>query len=214
MVTMIRTSRDRTYMFTLAVDGVDLVDEDVVEALVSGEIEVYPAVVAGKATLTYRLSADNSYDAVIDAVTHAHSLLPHVKVCRVEVDLVSISDIAGRLGRPRESVRAWVVGSRGPKDFPTPLTVIGDGVRVWDWPSVNQWLKREGVAGHDEEHLLSREEIDELNVMLVRRFSGLHDSAFRPDRSVSRSATLTVSGAKVAAPSVTYTSSSSSFTKA
>lgn len=211
---MVRTSRDVTYMFTLAVDGVDLANEDVVEALVSGDIEVYPAVVAGKSTLTYRVSAESSYDAVIDAVTHLHSLFPSVKVCRVEMDFVSISDIASRLGRARESVRAWVVGARGPKDFPSPLTVIGDGVRVWDWSSVNQWLKREGIEGHDEEYLLSREEIDELNVMLVRRFSGLGERAFHPDRPVSQFTTLTVTKTKVARPSVTYASSSSSFTKA
>lgn len=212
---MVQTSRNLTYMFTLAVDGVDLTDEDVVEALVSGKLEVYPAVVAGKSTLTYRVLADSSYDAVIDAVTHLKSLFPSVTVCRVEMDLVSISDIAARLDRPRESVRAWVVGSRGPKDFPSPMTVIGDGVRVWDWPSVNQWLKRKGIEGYDDEHLLSREEIDELNVMLVRRFSGLGEKAFRPDRPVSASTTLTVVTTTATTPSsVTYTSSSSPFVRA
>lgn len=192
-----RESRFTPYMFSLAVEGIDLANEDVVEALVSGGHEVYPAVIAGKSTLTYRISADNGYDAVIDAVSHVRFLFPDVLVCRVELDLVSISDIANRVERPRESVRAWVLGTRGPGGFPRPLTVVGDNVRIWDWPSVNDWLRKTGIDGSDDERLLSREEIDELNVMLVRRFVGKSVQAFRQDEFVSGSTTLTVRGAKV-----------------
>jgi hypothetical protein len=52
--------------------------------------------------------------------------------------------------------------------------VVGDGVRAWDWPRVNAWLRRERIAGHDEEHLLTREEIDEVNAALART-AGDHD---------------------------------------
>ena len=47
--------------------------------------------------------------------------------------------------------------------------MIGDGIRIWDWPTVNTWLQTTGTGGHDDERLSSREEIDELNVMLARR---------------------------------------------
>lgn len=206
---MSRTSHAVPYLFTIAVEGVDLSDEAVVEALVSRDVEVYPAVLAGTSTLTYRITAESSYDAVVEAITHFHSVSPAGAVSRIELDLVSISDIASRLGRARESVRAWVVGSRGPKDFPSPMTVIGDGIRVWDWPSVNQWLKRTGVEGHDEERLLSREEIDELNVLLVRRRSGAAQKSFRLDRPVTRSTVLTVGRAGDEQPTGTPRSSSS-----
>jgi hypothetical protein len=197
-------------MFTLAVDGVDLASEDVVESLVAGDLEVYPAVVAGKSILTYRVFAETSYDAVIDAVRHLLYLFPGIVVCRVEPDLVSISDIASRLGKPRESVRAWVIGSRGSGDFPIPLTVLGDNVRVWDWASVNSWLKGKNIDGYDDEHLLSREEIDELNVMLVRRFVGKSAKAFRNDLPISSSTTLTVRRTKVDTSVVAYSASTCS----
>ncbi len=155
-------------MFTLAVDAVDLSSEEVVEALISGDFEVYPAVIDGKSLLTYRLFAENSYDAVLDAVGHLQSLLSDAVARRIEPDLVSVSDIASRLGRPRESIRAWVIGTRGPGGFPSALALIGGGIRVWDWPSVNEWLKQHDIDGHDQETLLSREEVDELNVMLRR----------------------------------------------
>jgi hypothetical protein len=75
---------------------------------------------------------------------------------------------------------------------------------VWDWPSVNSWLKSEGFEGYDEEHLLTREEIDELNVMLVRSFTGQSAKAFRQDLPVSGSTVLTVRRARVDTSVVAY----------
>lgn len=45
---------------------------------------------------------------------------------------------------------------------PTGYDAVMDAVR-------HTWLGTTGIGGHDDERLLSREEIDELNVMLARR---------------------------------------------
>jgi hypothetical protein len=66
---------------------------------------------------------------------------------RVGQDLVSVSDIARRLGRTRESVRLLVDGKRGPGRLPAPIGVVGDGTRVWPWSVVLEWSDK--VLGPD-----------------------------------------------------------------
>ena len=62
--------------------------------------------------------------------------VPPAVPVRVDQDLVSVSDIAKRIGRTRESVRLLVDGKRGPGSFPAPVGVVGDGTRVWPWSVV------------------------------------------------------------------------------
>jgi DNA-binding IclR family transcriptional regulator len=52
---------------------------------------------------------------------------------RIDQDLVSVSDIARRVSRTRESVRLLIDGKRGPGGFPAPLGTVGDGIRIWPW---------------------------------------------------------------------------------
>jgi hypothetical protein len=66
---------------------------------------------------------------------------------RVDQDLVSVSDIARRLRRSRESVRLLVDAKRGPGGFPPPVGVVGDGIKVWPWSVVLEWSER--VMGTD-----------------------------------------------------------------
>lgn len=66
---------------------------------------------------------------------------------RVDQDLVSVSDIARRVGRTRESVRLLVDGKRGPGRFPPPIGGVGDEIRVWPWSVVLEWSNK--VLGVD-----------------------------------------------------------------
>jgi hypothetical protein len=65
--------------------------------------------------------------ALVKSVTKA---VPTAIPLRVDQDLVSVRDIAQRVGRTRESVRLLVDGKRGPGNFPPPIGVVGDGIRV------------------------------------------------------------------------------------
>jgi hypothetical protein len=85
----------------------------------------------------------------------------------VDLDLVSVSDIADRVGRSRQNVRQWVTGERRVGGFPAPLGTPG-GVRVWDWGSVNLWLRQfEGLG--DEDQPLTREEAVLVDAWLAER---------------------------------------------
>lgn len=54
-------------------------------------------------------------------------------------DLVSMADIARRLGRSHQSVKYLVDGKRGPGGFPAPDLWI-DGKRpAWEWADVTAW---------------------------------------------------------------------------
>jgi predicted DNA-binding transcriptional regulator AlpA len=72
-----------------------------------------------------------------DTITTA---FPGAIAVRVDQDLVSIPDIAERTDRSRESVRLLVEAKRGPGGFPAPVGTVGDGIRVWPWASVLDWV--------------------------------------------------------------------------
>ena len=70
------------------------------------------------------------------------------------------------IGRTRQTVRQYVDGLRGPGQFPAPLGAPG-GVRVWDWGSVNEWLRAFDESGDPEYHP-TREFIAEFNASVAR----------------------------------------------
>jgi hypothetical protein len=80
--------------------------------------------------------------------------VPAAVPLRVDQDLVSVSDIARRTGRTRESVRLLVDGKRGPGGFPVPLGVVGEGTRVWTWSVVLEWFDQALGADLGERGLL------------------------------------------------------------
>lgn len=62
-------------------------------------------------------------------------------------DLVSLRDIADRLGRTYESVRLLATGKRGPGNFPTPLST--GQWSLYSWAAVSEWLGE--PSAHDRE---------------------------------------------------------------
>lgn len=53
-------------------------------------------------------------------------------------DLVSVAEIAQRLGRPVSTVQTW---RKRYETFPTPLVALAAGP-VWDWDQVERWTRR------------------------------------------------------------------------
>jgi predicted DNA-binding transcriptional regulator AlpA len=71
-----------------------------------------------------------------------------VRVRRVEPDdLVTLSEIAERMGRTRESVRLLAAGERGAGDFPPPVSHLRSRFRLWRWSDVAAWA---GVVSDEE----------------------------------------------------------------
>ena len=126
------------FRLNIVFTGVDLDDDQVFEAL------------AERSDILWRAQSDAAYaTATIDApsalkaadfVTKAvMELVPSAHPIRLDDDLVSISDVASRVGVTREAVRNWANGTRQ-ANFPFPRGVVGDGIKVWAWADVNNWL--------------------------------------------------------------------------
>jgi predicted DNA-binding transcriptional regulator AlpA len=89
----------------------------------------------------FERQADSFLDAVLGALVEVIKL--GLEPLSVEDELVSISDIAERVGRSRQSVSMLVNGQRGPGNFPRP---VAGNVRspLWHWADVEAWFEDHG----------------------------------------------------------------------
>lgn len=63
-----------------------------------------------------------------------------LRVWRVDgTDLVTLAEIARRVGRCRETVRLWSTGELGPGGFPPPLNP-GRATAIYSWSEIVPWL--------------------------------------------------------------------------
>jgi hypothetical protein len=129
-----------TYRLTIAFSGVDFADEDVYEALSVLDDVVWNS----RDSVAYamsRVEAPSALAAASSVATRVCALVSSARPLRLDEDLVSIPDIAARVGVSREAVRNWVNGSRRTGSFPAPTGIIGDGIKIWPWRHVNHWLR-------------------------------------------------------------------------
>ena len=78
-------------------------------------------------------------EAVVEVIGHVEASAEGLRVLRIEADpLISMRDIAERVGRTIESVRLSVKGARGPGNFPAPETSTPRH-RLWRWSQVAAW---------------------------------------------------------------------------
>ena len=77
-------------------------------------------------------------EAVLDALAEIIQL--GFEPLAIEDELVSMADIAQRIGRTRQSVSMLVSGQRGPGTFPGP---VAGNVRspLWHWADVAAWFE-------------------------------------------------------------------------
>jgi hypothetical protein len=128
--------------FTVAVvlEGVELTD-DVLDALFDALPDAVPSSLAGVVEVSSPVEAPDAETAAMSLVAKLRSVLPGARAVRLDQDLVSISDIAERTGRSRESIRLLADSRRGPGGFPVPVGTVGDGIRVWPWAVVVEWFR-------------------------------------------------------------------------
>ncbi len=80
-------------------------------------------------------------EAVRSAIEQVEGV-PGLRVLRVEPDdLVTMNEIAERMGRSRESVRLLIKGARGPGGFPPPASHLKARSRLWRWSEVAAWAE-------------------------------------------------------------------------
>jgi hypothetical protein len=127
-----------TYEFTVIVEG-DLDDEQLIMNLYDrGCEDASFGMSNGVGVVDFAREADNLLVAVITAIGHLQAA--GLKVRRVEPDdLVTIPEIAERLGRTPESVRLLANGERGGGRFPLPVSHLVSRNRLWRWSDVARW---------------------------------------------------------------------------
>jgi hypothetical protein len=59
----------------------------------------------------------------------------------LDQDLVTLGDIADRVGQSRESVRRYATGERGRGGFPPPVNPARDGTVFYRWSEVAPWMR-------------------------------------------------------------------------
>ena len=127
--------------FTLIVDGPDLQDDACIDRLFEAGCDDGTVGRAdGIQYIDFDRDAPSFDEAVLSAVTDVERVAGAEVVRVADAGLVSMTDIAARIGRTRESVRLLVTGARGPGGFPPPVTDPRGRYRLWRWSDVAQWL--------------------------------------------------------------------------
>ena len=143
--------------FTLIVDGPDLQDDSLIDALFeAGCDDAAIGRVDGIQYVDFDREAASLDRAILSAVADLERI-EGVEVVRIaDAGLVSMADIATRVGRTREGVRLLVTGARGPGGFPPPLTDPRSRYRLWRWSDVVVWFEKhlgENLTDEDDEVL-------------------------------------------------------------
>jgi hypothetical protein len=140
----------QAHTFTLVLVGLRELTDEVADALYQADCD--DALVGsrdGVVFLDFDREAPSFREAVLSAIADVERAGTGARVAHVEPDdLVTMSEIARRLRRTRESVRQLVGGLRGPGDFPPPAANLKQRSPIWRWTDVSRWFReRLGVEG-------------------------------------------------------------------
>jgi hypothetical protein len=130
------------YEFTLVLAGASKVTNEMANALYeAGCSDALVGSCDGVVTVDFDREADSFEEAVRSAIADVMRANIGVTVARVEPDdLVTMSEIARRSGRSRESIRLLVNAERGPGGFPSPLANAKQKSPLWSWREVERWM--------------------------------------------------------------------------
>ena len=143
--------------FTLIVDGPDLQDDMFIDRLFEAGCD--DAAIGRSDGIQY-VDFDREAASLDEAVLSAVRDVEHVdgvSVVRVaDAGLVSMTDIASRIGRTRESVRLLITGARGSGRIPRAGDRPPSRYRLWRWSDVTHWITTQlGEAGLPDDRFLT-----------------------------------------------------------
>jgi hypothetical protein len=127
--------------FTLVIDGD--VDAHIDELFEAGCDDAMFGSVEGTQYAEFDREGGTLAHAIVSAIGDVESV-NGLRVTRVEPnELLTISELASRLGRSRESVRLLAVGERGvragQRPFPAPASHLRTRNKLWRWTDVAAW---------------------------------------------------------------------------
>lgn len=132
------------YTFSLLVHGLDVdSDRDVSTFFAAGCDDATLERRGDASVATFYRAAVSPSEALSSAIRDIKSIGKDVYFESIDPDLVSLPDIAARLDVSHETVRNWAgarpLQSAGP--FPTCVGVVGQGMAIWRWADVVEWLR-------------------------------------------------------------------------
>ena len=133
----------REYEFSVQVTGLDIENKSQLKQLKNENITIVPFASDDLTMLGVEMTANSPESAFSEFKAFLNEYASDIKIKRVDLDLVSLSQIAERLDVTREAVRLWAIGQRR-KDFPEPFTSAGQSL-LWAWSDVFNWLTKEEV---------------------------------------------------------------------
>jgi hypothetical protein len=133
----------KEYEFTLILSGIDELSDEVLDRLYeNGCDDALLGVRDGVVFADFSRAARSLTDAVLSASRDIMKAKVGATVVHVEPDeFVTMSEIARRLDLTREGVRKWVVGTRGPGQFPPPVGNVRRKSPLWRWTDVLNWYE-------------------------------------------------------------------------
>jgi hypothetical protein len=142
-------AKQETFTFTLILSGVSGLTEEVADALFeAGCDDALLGIRDGVVFLDFDREAPSLREAALSAIADVEGAGVGAAVTRVEPDeLVTMAEIARRLGRSRESVRQLVTGERGPGHFPPPVANLTQKSPIWRWADVEPWFRENVGSG-------------------------------------------------------------------
>jgi hypothetical protein len=160
--------------FTLVLTGVNELTSEMIDALYeAGCDDATIAIRSGRPFITFARAASSIKQAILSAINNVEGAGIGAQVLRVDYcNLVTQADIARRIGRTRQLVHQYMMGTRGPGGFPGPVCEIAEGTPLWYWCEVAYWLWENDMI--KESALRDAEEVDVINAVLELRWQKLH----------------------------------------
>ena len=126
--------------FTLLIDGD--VDAHIDELSEAGCDDAVFGAVDGAEFADFDRESETFAHAVVSAIRAVESV-DDLRVRRVDPEeLVTLTGIADRLGRTRQSVHRLAAGERG-ADFPRPVSHLRSRTRLWRWTDIVEWAGKD-----------------------------------------------------------------------
>lgn len=146
-------SKIKPYEFTLVLDGVDentpLLEDHLFECGCDDALINFRN---GAVYLDFTREASSFEKAVFSAIKDIESSKTEARVVTVAPeDLVTESDIAKRVHKPKQTISLWVKGSRRTgSNFPKPCMKLSDKSPFWRWREVAKWLYQNHIVQEKE----------------------------------------------------------------
>lgn len=139
---------EREYDFSLILSGITELTEDQAEAIfAAGCDDATPSVIYGRVWLEFSRLAASYRDAVLSAIRDVRRAKIGADVERIdECNLVTLSEIARKIGKTPQYVHQLMTGARGPGRFPPPECHLTDSILLWAWCGVSFWLTENSIV--------------------------------------------------------------------